>query len=203
MIILRFCFTETQLTHAEQHLFGLSIRDSLIRDFLPELTSPEFAALKSGKPYLLNSDAAYSISHTDGCIMCALKCHTYTCELPPPLTDIIRSDGTYLAESCDSHGEIGCDVEIWSQDRSESRLISISDRYFTEDETALLKSSNNIKRNFYKLWTEKESVLKCCGAGLSGLSRADTSEFSTKYKIYSFEIEQGERKYSASICSEL
>lgn len=202
MIILRFCFTETQLTHDEQHSFGLSLRDSLIRDFLPELTAPEFAASKSGKPYLLNSDASYSISHTDGCVMCALKCRTSACELPP-LADIIKSDGTYLAESCDSYGEIGCDVEIWAEDRCESRLMSIADRYFTEDETALLKSNNNIRRNFYKLWTEKESVLKCSGSGLSGLSRADTSEFSTKYKIYSFEIEKGERKYSASICSEL
>ena len=66
---------------------------------------------------------------------------------------------------------VGCDVE-------KIRVYNpkVAKRFFTEEEFSLLEKSDNQDLMFTRLWTMKESILKCLGTGLSGgLSEYDFS----------------------------
>ena len=63
-----------------------------------------------------------------------------------------------------SPGEVGCDVEHKSKD-----ALRIAKRFFTVREyEALLAIADEERRSqeFMRLWTLKESVVKCCGEGI-------------------------------------
>lgn len=58
---------------------------------------------------------------------------------------------------------VGCDVE-----RIRSRDMDIGDRFFSQQEQAMLKGCGNEEEKqklFFKLWTLKESFMKCTGLG--------------------------------------
>lgn len=61
--------------------------------------------------------------------------------------------------------EVGCDIE-----RKHKTNTDIADRYFSPDEKHLLsvcKSEKEKEELFFRLWTLKESFIKCVGLGLS------------------------------------
>lgn len=65
----------------------------------------------------------------------------------------------------------GVDLEVL---RSRPRALDIAERYFSVDETAVLKALPAAQRSaaFLELWTAKEAVLKALGRGLAfGLHR--------------------------------
>lgn len=60
---------------------------------------------------------------------------------------------------------VGCDVE-----KIKNKNCDIAERFFAVDENALLKSiadETAQKEMFFRLWTLKESFIKCIGTGLS------------------------------------
>lgn len=83
-----------------------------------------------------------------------------------------------------SDEETGCDVQAISPFNEK-----VARRYFTESETDKIFSAKNKDEEFIKLWTLKESILKCSGDGLSGgLSTYDFSTASDKetFSLYGF-----------------
>lgn len=61
--------------------------------------------------------------------------------------------------------EVGCDVE-----KIKNKNCDIAERFFAGDENALLKSiadETAQKEMFFRLWTLKESFIKCIGTGLA------------------------------------
>ncbi len=63
-----------------------------------------------------------------------------------------------------SHRDVGCDVESVRGDR-----IGVAKRFFTDDEyRAIMELPEGAERDleFTRLWTLKESVVKCCGEGI-------------------------------------
>lgn len=72
-----------------------------------------------------------------------------------------------------SDDAVGCDVE-----KIRPYNPRVAKRFFTAEEFCVLEKSHNPDLIFTKLWTMKESVLKCLGTGLSGgLSEYDFSPF--------------------------
>lgn len=81
---------------------------------------------------------------------------------------------------------VGCDVEVKNRD-----ALKIAGRCFTKREYELLCSitDENIRaREFTKLWTMKESVVKCCGEGIR-----------RKFDDFSLVDENGDRIYSQKL----
>lgn len=78
-----------------------------------------------------------------------------------------------LALCAVSDGAVGCDVEVIHPCSRK-----IAQRFFTKAEAELLEKSECADLVFTRLWTMKESILKCLGTGLSGgLSEYDFSLF--------------------------
>ena len=109
-----------------------------------------------------------------------------------------------------SDSEVGCDVE-----RKNGRVLQIAKRFFTEEEFAYLSGMDNddVRRlEFTRLWTLKESVVKCSGEGLgrafSDFSLVDEKgtrvravtlpQLEGRFYTREYEPEEG---YCFSICS--
>ncbi len=99
------------------------------------------------------------------------------------------------------YGKVGCDIQIIKEFNEK-----ISKRFFTEKEHKMLLESENKDLDFTRLWTLKESVLKCIGTGISGgLDSFDFSEYykQDEFSAYGFcfktELLSG---YVQSVCSE-
>lgn len=71
-----------------------------------------------------------------------------------------------------SDAPIGVDVEQYR----DKEFLSLADRFFTREEYERLRQCPKSEREtlFFRLWTEKESLLKAAGTGLSGLSQCET-----------------------------
>lgn len=70
-----------------------------------------------------------------------------------------------MAMLCISDLTVGCDLEEISR-----APLNIASRYFSEKENKFLNSIEDPEernRNFYKIWTLKESYIKATGSGLS------------------------------------
>ena len=62
-----------------------------------------------------------------------------------------------------SRGNVGCDIESANRNVSEA----VMSRCFNSRETRAVHASSNPSLEFARIWTRKEAVLKCTGAGLS------------------------------------
>jgi 4'-phosphopantetheinyl transferase len=88
-----------------------------------------------------------------------------------PLVDPFPAEGLHfnLSHSGDfaavaMAGEpVGVDIERWQEDLS---VVELAEFEFQPSEAAFIRRSAEPHRSFYQLWTAKEAVMKCCGAGL-------------------------------------
>ena len=109
-----------------------------------------------------------------------------------------------------SPSEVGCDVE-----KKRTDAMKIAERFFSEDECAYLRSipdRDERDEEFTKLWTLKESAVKCCGQGIrhvlsdfsvtgpTGIrhSRIKLPGFDEEYNLREYESDGG---YCYSVCS--
>jgi len=58
---------------------------------------------------------------------------------------------------------IGCDIESFNREID----LNISEKFFDRNEHSFIVSSKNPKKEFIRMWTIKESYLKCIGTGLN------------------------------------
>ena len=103
--------------------------------------------------------------------------------------------GVFSVSECGNAAEVGCDIE---KIRSVSE--KIAGRCFTPAEQAYLDSiqeKEEKKKAFFRLWTRKESLLKCIGSGFSGEFRTDLSAAEKKQFCFA----EGEtEEYVYSVC---
>lgn len=202
MILLSLEFIKRSLDHEGEHRIGLSLRDKLIERYAPFLRDAEFSARERGKPYIIYSNVTYSITHTDGCAACVLNLPNTSFEDITSLPETVTEDGVFrLNDDFDSPCEVGIDIERVDRDRGEARLSAIASRYFTEEETRLVERAKDKHKEFYRIWTGKESLVKCTGEGLSGVSFADTLKAAEMgFKLSHFFIRCGEDEYVGTVC---
>lgn len=154
-----------------------------------------------GKPHV--EGAEFSISHSSGLVMCSLFVPGDIPALPlmKDGAEISVCEEMFFAAEGDECLDIGADIEMIDRDREEERLRTLADRYYSEGECELVYKNGEIRENFYRVWTEKESYLKLTGEGLSGIRRADTSSLGNGILRISFRILYEGEKYSLSICA--
>lgn len=99
--------------------------------------------------------------------------------------------------------EVGCDIEKIKESRTD-----VAERYFTAEENRAIKSAEDKKEMFFRIWTLKESYIKALGLGLS-LSLKDFSiSLGDKIQVtcngvkadYSFSEFRGISGYCCSCC---
>ena len=197
-------FTKKSLNAKEQHEVGCNLRNKLITEYTDlDIENTAFLKTDRGKPYINKSNIVFSISHTEGCVICVMY-------IKNPVKDSValyKKDLTNIGEGIyeipietKSVIDIGCDVEAIVKKPMKRRLKSIAERYFSIDELEFYKNTGKTPESFYKVWTGKESYLKCTGEGLSGISKADTFNLPEGYDLIELLMKSGELKYSASIC---
>ena len=100
-----------------------------------------------GRPYFVEGDADFSITHACGASFCAV------------------SDG---AE------RVGLDAEHLSRGASLD-CRGLASRFFSDGEYALFEAGGASSAVFLRIWTRKEALVKQSGKGLSGLRAADST----------------------------
>ncbi len=202
MIVIGIEFIECKLSRKEEHLKGIELTKELVSLVAPQIIEHTMTLHQNGKPFIKDSGISFSVSHSLGCVACALSAPTIGSVNIPSLPDIVTENGVYLVDSDDTVCEVGFDVELHDSVRGKSRLDAIAKRYFSTDEASQVINSEDKISRFYKLWTEKESIIKCNGEGLSAISNTDMFKIrNIGVNVRHFKMEYAGRVYSASICS--
>ena len=196
MIIIRIDFTDENMTREEEHEYALSMRDYLLNKYAEFEEAPVFAHYERGKPYIANSDVSYSVSHTKGCIACAVS--VPSASLDTSLDGLADESGEYLIEA-DHPCEIGIDLEFIDRARTRDRIDAIAGRYFSDGERLRLFHARDMSEDFYRIWTAKESLVKCTGEGMRAITRADSADLEG-YLIHEFKVIKNDAEYAASVC---
>ncbi len=123
--------------------YGL-LRELLGEDFDPEQLRRD----ANGRPYPEGLPIDFSISHTEGLVVCALE------------KDV-------------EEPRIGVDAEA-ERGRTTEEMEKIAARWFTEKERKQFLK-NPTEDCFLKIWTAKEAMVKFSGAGLGQLRKTDTT----------------------------
>ncbi len=159
--------------HNIHHVGGILLRNYMLREIGIAEKNMIFDINQNGKPYLKsNPDIKFSISHSENYVMCGI-----------------------------SDFEIGVDIEIIRPNKdNNSNLIKISERWFGNGEKKSLLKSNDIQKEFYRLWTRKESLFKLGIYAKNAPSNTYDSIISNYY-FYEFQIMDNiGNNYSAAVC---
>lgn len=148
---------------------GQLLNYALEKCFDIDVSALEYTENENGKPYIKNEPRIhFNITHTKG--LCAVAI---------------------------SDSEVGIDAE-YSSELSERRLKNIvNSGYFSKSELSAFglaeRTAESACKDFYRLWTAKESVVKCTGEGIArGFKSFEIPCFVDKcvvgdMKLYSFE----------------
>ena len=119
-----------------------------------------------GRPYFQDVDLDFSISHSDGVVVCAVE---------------QNAEGNCV--------RIGVDVET-VQGRSADSMSRNAARWFTERERKLF-SENGQEMTFLRIWTGKEALSKRTGVGLSEVSQWDVTDLPKDLHLTVYAFENG------------
>ena len=116
-------------------------------------------------------------------------------ETQTPFLSISHS-GRYVALSL-SYYEIGVDI----QQRKNIKTEKISDRFFTEKETALISRDPEL---FFTIWSRKEAWGKCEGGGLVPAMHRDFSDLTRDLcRYYIWSENNAPSGYSLCVCEKI
>lgn len=191
MIIIGF----KKAAEALHHEAGEALRDRMLAEF-HKITSPAITREEYGKP-AVREKIPFSVSHSGDIVICAMGAEGCA-DLPKLRSGEEIAEGFFLADARPC-AEIGADIEKISDKRSPERTEAIAGRYFSCEEQALIRSSDDPVGCFYALWTRKESYIKLTGRGLSALRAADTLCLPESAAHISFTLLSGGEKYSLSV----
>ena len=195
MIVIGFDISEKK----DQSRVWRALFSRIAEDF-GGIAAPEVYKDENNKPRA--DGVPFSVSHSGDVVMCAAYFDRRV-DLPhiaPGACVSLDGEARFFALSCDLCVDLGADLELISSRRSEARLNAIAERFFTPDESELVRSEG--KEAFYRIWTQKESFLKLSGAGLSRIRAASVLSLPERFHTTSFTVRQGESVFSAAVCFE-
>ena len=197
MVLLAIDFISDRLSHREEHDHAVKMRDELLT-LVYGASEFAFAVKEGGKPYIENSSIAYSITHTDGCISCAVSVEDTAADYPE-LPENVTKSGIYSLPA-DFPCEIGYDIEYMNERRSCDMIFGVSKKFFSEGELLRLNSSCDTHTEFFKIWTTKESLVKCTGEGMKAIAYVDVTSLDRSYAVHSFTAENGDKRFACCLC---
>lgn len=112
----------------------------------------------------------------------------------------LSHSGKYIVCAFCSSSKVGIDIE-----RVRSLNISVFENVFTPYEWQTLNKSTAVQKDFFKIWTIKESITKAIGKGLFiSLNQIETSFYTARYESenwYHHEVSLNER-YVCTVVSQ-
>lgn len=105
-----------------------------------------FARTENGKPYALNADVYFSISHSKDIVVCAVSCSEIGVD-----AELIRDIDLRITKFACTDADM---LYVFGENPSEDIDKEATDRFF-------------------RLWTAKEAYIKYCGTGISCLKHID------------------------------
>ena len=132
-------FEECENAPTAHHEAGICARDRLFSLFGIE---GEIKRTENGKPYIPCSRYHFSISHSDGLAVCALRCKEEKYDLPEDIFTIFEN----------GEGEVGADIQLIPSDDYLQRMNRIAIRY--------IYTQYDSTEAFTRAWTQKEAYTK-------------------------------------------
>ncbi len=120
----------------------------------------------SGRPYLIGTEADFSISHSEGVAVCAVD---------------FGADAVRL--------RLGVDVETQNGERNVSSMLRIARRWFSAGELQMLEATPT-EDVFLQIWTGKEAVIKRSGEGLCAARGTDITQLAQAEKLTVYRTER-------------
>lgn len=105
-----------------------------------------------------------------------------------------------LSVAAVSRDDIGVDIERIDTSRDMDR---IAGRFFSDGEKKQLSIAENKTREFYRIWTAKEAMMKLGGEGMISIMSSDSATaLSRKERFFAgYEISFGKEDYILTLCS--
>lgn len=135
MIIIGF----RKAAEALHHEAGEALRDRMLAEF-HKITSPVITREEYGKP-AVREKIPFSVSHSGDIVICAMGAEGCA-DLPKLRSGEEIAEGFFLADARPC-AEIGADIEKISDKRYPERTEAIAGRYFSCEEQALIRSSDD------------------------------------------------------------
>lgn len=189
MIIIKYA--ECEDNRGAQHITAEKLRNEILEEsfFLADAVR-HISVLPQGKPVIDIPGIDFSVTHSHR-LAAAAVCGETT----------VKS-GIYIDESV---LRIGIDAEKIRYSYPESKIKRISERFFSAEEQEIIFSceshSEKIK-NFFKIWTLKESICKMTGEGLAGIGKYSAKNLKDKWITDTREIMICGEYYYLSFCAE-
>ncbi len=140
---------------------------------------------ETGRPYLDRRDIDFNVTHTTQQVFCAIE-RAGGSKMPPrdeheqPYPTECVSDARKI-RLFEGVNRVGIDAENLSRVAS-VRVCPLADRWFSEREQDIFLADPT-DRNFLRIWTRKEALVKWIGTGFSDLREADTTIAESMYGI--------------------
>jgi len=158
---------------------------------------PDEALTEGGAEKNEKARLYFNISHSGDRVMCVLSPFECGCDverIKVPLPDSI-------SESHDTHDVLDAGTRNEKTEKTSARDLSVAKRFFTESEAACIEREPDPEdkiKMFTRIWTLKESYIKCDGRGLrAGLDSIEVFEPPKGLTFHELPIDDG---YCYSCC---
>lgn len=156
----------------EQKKAAEMLRNTLIERYLCKKGNAMLFRTEDGRPMLTIPGADISTTHSHGLVMVALS-------IPYTLVSLQKKElpeGIGIEEYPENFHRVGIDAELLTDEDCE-KYRKIAERWFCTDEKAYLESIQPealYREAFFRMWTQKESVCKLTGEGISAIRDVNT-----------------------------
>lgn len=184
----------------EQKKAAEELRHALIERYLGREGNAVLFRAENGRPMLTIPGADISTTHSHGLVMVVLSV--------PDRFDALQKkelpEGIEIEEYPESFCRVGIDAELLS-DEDCKKYRKIAARWFCTDEQDLLaaiEQENLYRETFFRIWTQKESICKMTGKGISAIRDVDALALPEEMTVRSRLLTTQNGDYICTFCGE-
>lgn len=184
----------------EQKKAAEMLRCALIERYLGKTGDAVLFRAENGRPMLTIPRADISTTHSHGLVMAALS-------IPDALVSLQKKElpeGIEIEEYPESFCRVGIDTELLT-DEDCKKYRKIAARWFYADEQDLLAAIEQetlYRETFFRVWTQKESICKLTGKGISAIRDVNTLALPEEMTVRSRLLRTQNGVYVCTFCGE-